>query len=152
MRSLRRVFAAALVLALVAMVAGCRVKAKQPAFTGEYQVVALSEAPADLRAHFERIKAVPGLTILEQDGQTYLMLTAGRMEEPGLRVEVLDVQKPDQGSTEVQLVAILRPGGQDVYPAAVLVLEGAEGLTFKARLATQGERVLELSGVLLADQ
>ena len=152
MRGRRELLALALVLLLVTAVAGCRAGARQPAFDGEFEAVVLSQAPADLQAHFERMKAVPGLTVLQRGDQTYLMLLAGRVDEPGMRVEVLDVQKPEKGSKEVRLLAILRPGGQDDYPHAVLVLEGAQGLTFKARLATTGEQVLELSGVPLVDR
>ncbi|HYG60407.1 MAG TPA: hypothetical protein VD902_20240 [Symbiobacteriaceae bacterium] len=138
-----------LTLTLGALVAGCRATERRPQFTGDFQVAALAEAPNDLQAHFERTKALPGLTVLERDGRTYLMLMAGRMEEPGLKVEVLEVKKPQQGSNLAQLTAVLRPGGTGQYPYALLVLEGAEGLDFKARLATRGERVLELIGMPL---
>lgn len=149
----RREFVATALLLLVVVMAGCRAGARQPAFDGQFEAVVLAEAPADLQAHYERMKAVPGLTVFQRGDQTYLMLLAGRVDQAGMRVEVLDVQKPDKGSKEVRLLAILRPGGgQEAYPHAVVVLDGAQGLTFKARLATTGEQVLELSGVPLVDR
>jgi hypothetical protein len=141
-----------LVILLAAQLTGCKGSARDQAFTGQFHIISLAEAPAALQAHFEGARLLPGLAVLQQEGRTYLLLTAGRSEQPGLTVDVVDVQKPaKEGKREVQIIARLMPGRQpnDLYPATILVFDGTPDFAFKARLATRSESVLELSGLTL---
>lgn len=156
MRNVTGVAILLLMLALSTAVAGC-----QKAKTGggvppdDYRAVALAEAPATLKAYYERMKAVPGLVTFQQDGETYVLLMAGKVEEAGLAVEVVDVRRPPSGSGQpVRLMARLAEsaaaGGR--YPYALLALVGAENERFVARLATRGETVEELQGLPLEER
>lgn len=141
------------VLFLLAVAAGCQTTpGGTRSFTGEYQQLTLADGPAHLQTYFDQSKAVPGLAVLQQDGSTYLLLTAGRADRPGLMVDVLAVQPPVKGSKEVQLIAVVRPGtgSEGVYPYALLELDGGAGLTFKARLTNGSESPRELQGIPLA--
>lgn len=142
------------VMALCFAIAGCRSSARPKEFTGEFQVVALQDAPAEIGAHYERMKAIPGLTVLEKGGNTYLLLAAGRVDQSGLAVEVLSVQVPAKGTRgPVRIIARLMPGGEPhVYPYTVLVLDGVSNLEFQARVATRSETVLDLTGLPLVER
>ncbi|HYF91887.1 MAG TPA: hypothetical protein VD969_06550 [Symbiobacteriaceae bacterium] len=146
--------AVALGILLSLLVTGCKGSGQAGTFTGDYEMLMLDEAPAVLQRHFERQKAVPGLTVYSADGQTYLLLRAGRAEEPELGVKVLAVKSPVKGTDEVQIVAMVEPfpGETGAFPYALLVLQGGAGLTYKARLSVRSEVPLELPGIPLAEQ
>jgi hypothetical protein len=145
-----RMTALAVAMMLSVQVTGCQESAGDQAFSGQFQVVALADAPAPLQAAYDQAKLVPGMAVLKQDGRTYLLLTAGRSEQPGLTIDVLQVQKPaGSGQREVRIVARLMPGADraEQYPHAVVVLDGTPDYQFRARVATRSETVLELTGL-----
>lgn len=145
---------AALGLLLALLVAGCRGSDQAGKFAGEFETLTLSEAPAVLQRHYEQQKAVPGLTVYESDGETYLLLRAGRVERPGWGVQVLAVKPPAKGEQLVQLNAVVQEmaGETGTYPYALLLLHDAKGLTFRARLSNRSEVPLELPGIPLAEK
>jgi|GEM_PF-2423434 len=152
MRAVARVLALGLLLSL--LVSGCRGTGKAGEFTGEFQAMSLGDAPSILQRHFEQQKAVPGLTVYTQDGQTYLLLRAGRVEEPGMGIQVLAVKPPVKGSRLAQVVAMLQPtpGETGTYPYVLLVLQGGTDLSYRARLSTRSEVPLELPGIPLVEK
>lgn len=152
MRLMAKLVAFGVLLSL--LVAGCRSSGKAGEFTGEYQSLALSDAPAVLQRHYEQQKAVPGLTVYVEGERTYLLLRAGRTDQPGLGVQVLSVKPPVKGARTAQVVAMLAPvaGAADPFPYALLELQGGTDLTYKARLSTRSEVPLELPGVPLVDR
>jgi hypothetical protein len=142
------------VLLLLAVAAGCQTRGSGArGFTGDYQQLTLSDGPARLQTYYDQSKAVPGLAVLQQDGKTYLMLTAGRADRPGMVVDVLAVHPPVRGAKEVSITAVVRPGTgtEGMYPYALLELDGGAGLTYKARLTNGGETPRELQGIPLAE-
>lgn len=145
---------AALGLLLILLVAGCRGAKQAGKFSGEFETLTLGDAPAVLQRHFEQQKTVPGLTVLESDGVTYLLLRAGRVERSGLGVQVLAVKPPAKGEKLVQVNAIVQemPGETGAFPYALLLLHDANGLTFRARLSNRSEVPLELPGIPLVDK
>lgn len=150
MRSRTQVAGLVLLLALCAVLLGCRSTGQGQEFSGQFRYLSLEEAPAQIRTHYDRLKAVPGLAVMEQGSRTYLLLMAGRVEQPGLTVDVLELEKPAKRGDPVRLIARLMPGqATEQHPYAVLVLEGARGLSFQARLATRTEAVHDLKGIPL---
>lgn len=140
-----KVAALVLIVALV-LTAGCWRVGRAPKFTGEYQIADLAEAPEVLQAHYAQMKALPGLAVLQQDGKTYLLLMAGRMQQPGFGVDVLMVQVPEKESKsrEVTISARLWPGkGTEAapYPYTLLVFDGTPKYTFTAGLGTAEGRL-----------
>lgn len=134
-------------VALALLLAGCG-EPSGTRFTGEFERVGLSAAPAGLKAEYERLKAIPGLLVLREKGRTFLMLTAGRQPELGWEVEVLEVRRLSLNGKDVRVLARLRRGsGSGQYPAAVLRLDTDENLSFAARFSVRSEVPLELSGV-----
>jgi hypothetical protein len=143
------------ILLLLAVAAGCQPRGSgAQGFTGDFQQLALPDGPARLQAYYDQSKAAPGLTVLQQDGTTYLLLTAGRAERPGMVVDVLAVKPPVRGSQEVSITAVVRPGTgtEGMYPYVLLELDGGAGLTYRARLTNGSEIPRELQGIPLADQ
>lgn len=156
MRNVTRMAVLLLMLALSTAVAGC-----QKASTGgggstdDYRQVALAEAPATLNAYYERMKAVPGLVTFQQDGETYVLLTAGKMEETGLTVAVVNVNRPARGSGQpVRIMARLEESGaaEGRYPYLLLAFAGTENVRFVARLAMRSETVEELQALPLEER
>lgn len=149
MRWMARVVALGVLLSL--LVTGCKGAGKAGELTGEYQEVALRDAPSILQRHFEQQKAVPGLTVYVEGRQTYLLLRAGRVERPGLSVKILTVKPPVKGEKTAQVVAALQSdaGETGQYPYVLLLIQGGTDLTYKARLSTQSEVPLELPGIPL---
>lgn len=145
---------AAFGLLLALLVAGCRGSNQAGRFAGEFETLVLSEAPPVLQRHYEQQKAVPGLTVYESDGATYLLLRAGRVEQPGWEVHVLAVKPPAKGEKLVQVNAVVQElaGASGTYPYALLRLDDASGLTFRARLSNRSEVPLELPGIPLVEQ
>lgn len=155
MRMIARRVAVGLVLLLLAISAGCQSTAGGARkFSGEFQTLALAEGPARLQSYYEQSGSLPGLAVFQQDGRTYLLLTAGRTERPGLVIDVLAVQPPVKGSKAVQVLAAMRSGTGDegVYPYALIEVDGGAGLTFSARLSKLDETPLELQGFPLIDR
>lgn len=149
-----RVAVLVLTLALI-VVAGCWKVGRAPTFTGEYELSGLAEAPQTLQAHYDQMKAVPGLAVLQHGGKTYLLLMAGRVQQPGMGVEVLTVQVPAKGSRsrDVAVSARLWPtkGAEPShYPYTLLVFEGTPAYRFSAGLGTADGRV-ELPATVLTD-
>ena len=151
MRLIARVVALGLLVAM--LLAGCKSTGKAGEFTGEFQALTLTEGPAILQRHYEQQKAVPGLTVYLEDGKTYLLLRAGRVEQRGVGVQVLAVKAPVKGSKTVQIVAALLDTATETgsYPYALLLLDGGSDLTYKARLSNRSEVPLELPGIPLAE-
>lgn len=145
---------AALGLLLALLAVGCRGSGKAGKFSGEYESLTLSDAPSILQRHYEQQKALPGLTVFESDGATYLLLRAGRVERPGWGVQVLAVKPPAKGEKLVQVNAVVQEiaGETGIYPYALLLLQDASGLTFQARLSNRSEVPLELPGIPLGDE
>lgn len=152
MRDLARMVALGLLMALLA--AGCGSSGPAGKFTGEFESLTLGEGPAVLQRHYEQQKAVPGLTVYREGRETYLLLRAGKVERPGLGVQVLSVKAPVKGERTVQVVAIVQdsPGENGTFPYALLRLDVGSDLQFKARLSNRTEVPLELPGIPLVEQ
>ena len=156
MRNVSGVAILLLMLVLSVAVAGCQ-KAKNGGGgpPDDYREVALTEAPVTLKAYYDRMKAVPGLVTFQQDGETFVLLTAGKVEQEGLVVAVVDVRRPPSGSGQpVRLMARLTESAmaEGLYPYALLAFVGAENERFVARLATRSETVEELQGLPLEER
>lgn len=121
-------------------------------FTGQFERVNLTESPAAVQAAFANLKALPGLYVLREGDQTYLLLLAGRAEQPGLDVAVLSLQKTSD--TEVRLLAVVGKGEGSAadYPHAVIRLRAPLNMRFKARLSANGGQVTELQGMEVTDR
>jgi hypothetical protein len=145
---------AALGLLMVLLAAGCRGSGRAGKFSGEFESLRLSDGPAVLQRHYEQQKAIPGLTVFESEGATYLLLRAGRVEHPGWGVQVLAVKSPAKGEKLVQVNAVVQEmaGETGIYPYALLRLYDANGLTFQARLSNRSKVPLELPGIPLVEQ
>jgi hypothetical protein len=152
MCKMARLVALGVLLAL--LVVGCKDSGQVGKFTGEYETLAIGDAPAVLQRHYEQQKAVPGLTVYEDDGATYLLLRAGRVERPGWGVQVLAVKPPVKGEKVVQVNAVVQEsaGETGIYPYALLLLSDAADLTFRARLSNRSEVPLELPGIPLVEK
>lgn len=143
----------ATLLVALAMLAGCQAAQPEKRPVAEYQAVGLTEAPADLAAFYEQMKAVAGLYVLTRGDQTYLLLTGGKVEQPGMRVEVFDVQNQFGGSKQVRILAALRPGaGAGPYPFAVVQIPATKDATYIARLSQPDGQVVELTGMPINDR
>jgi hypothetical protein len=153
MRGTFHAVALALLCSFVLFVGGCKTAGSRAAFTGEYEVVPLAEAPALLQLHAERVRAAPGLFVYQSGGETYLLLLAGRIEAPGVQMEVIDFKPPVDRTAQARIIVRLHPGlGEEEYPHLVLRLRDAAGISFRARLATLGDQVIELHSIAVADQ
>lgn len=153
MRGAFRAVALALLCALILFVGGCRAAGSRTTFTGQYEVIPLAEAPALLQLHAERVRAAPGLFVHQAGGDTYLLLLAGRMEAPGVQMEVIDFKPPVDRTAQARIIARLHLGpGEEEYPHLVLRLRDAAGLSFRLRLATLGDQVVELHSISVADR
>jgi hypothetical protein len=144
----------AVLLAALVLLAGCQAAQPPKPPTTDYRVVPLTDAPADVRTYYEQMKAIPGLYVFARGGQTYLLLIGGKLDQqPGMRVEVFDVQTPFNGPREVRILAALRPGqGATQYPYAVIQMDTAPGLTYRARLSADNGLVTELPGMSIDDK
>lgn len=134
-----------LLLALLVCLAwaGCSPKRASVAFIGTFTQMKVSEAPAELQQVADEMKGAPGLYVLHSRGQSYLLIMAGRLDEPGWDLRVLDMQPPTGG--EVRVLATLQPDPTaDNYPMTVIQFSEVKGLKFKARLGMGDAPVLEL--------
>lgn len=135
-----------LLLVFCLTLAGCGGQRAGAAFTGTFTQVSVDEAPAVLQQVAAEVRGAPGLYVLNSGGVTYLLIMAGRTEEPGWSLQVLDMQLP--AGDEVRLLATLQPDPTgDQYPMAVIQFAETKGLKFKARLGMSDAPVLELRGV-----
>lgn len=137
------------VLGLFAMLlAGCSRQPEAPAFTGEFRHVAIDGAPDQIRQAYDRMKGTPGLYVITADTQTYLLVCAGRTQDTGRGVEVLELKRVSPDSKEVRVLAtVKRQAAGAAASCAAVEVEHAGNLTFKARLNAGEEGVLELRGV-----
>lgn len=131
--------------ALLAVILACGVAAcagkRSQRFTGEFERLEPVDLPSAVQALHREVGRVPGFHALEVDGETHLVLCAGRRSEGG-SVEVLEMGRPAGPDKEVRILAVLRPG-PDVYPCAFLRTDAPEGIRFKARLSIGAEDVEE---------
>lgn len=131
--------------AVLAVVLACGVAAcageRSPRFSGEFDRIEPTEAPEVVQALHGEVGRLAGFHQLEVNGETYLLLCAGRRNEGG-RLEVLELGRPGGSDREVRVLAVLRPGSE-AYPCAFIRTETTEGISFKARLSIGSEDVQE---------
>jgi len=138
----------AVLLALGLALAACSGPAKRDQFSGEYEIVALSDAPDGLRETLSRAGTEAGLFVQRDAKQTYLLLTAGG-QAPGMGVEVLEIHRLDAPGRNLRVLAVLRRRTGEGDPYVVLRLATAAAWTFSARLSTPGQGVMEIQGVTI---
>lgn len=131
--------------ALLAVILACGVAAcageRSQRFTGEFERLEPDDLPPAVQDLHREVGRVPGLHALEVEGESYLVLCAGRRSEGG-SVEVLEMARPTGPDKEVRILTVLRPG-PDVYPCAFLRTDAPEGIRFKARLSAGSESIEE---------
>lgn len=131
--------------ALLAVILACGVAAcageRSQRFTGEFEPLEPAALPPAVQALHREVGRVAGLHVLEVEGESYLILCAGRRSEGGM-VEVLEMGRVSGDEKEVRVLAVLRPG-PDLYPCAFLRTDAPEGIRFKARLSVGSEEVEE---------
>jgi hypothetical protein len=145
---MRRIWQVGLALLVVLAAAGCQGASSSSL---RYEEIPLAEAPGQLQAKFQEMRAVPGLFVLENGGETYLLLTAGRSEVPGRVLELVDLRRMPNNPREVRLIASLRPESNAGDYVSLALRVQASGLEYIARVPA-GEQVTELRGVPLTMQ
>lgn len=116
----------------------------------EFTPLSLKEAPPELQRYYAESRTIPGLFVLQKEGQTYLLLMAGLAPEPRTVVEVIEVRK---AGDDWRLLATLESGEAETeYPYAVVRLQAPLDAEFKARLTGPGGEVKELTGMRITDR
>ncbi|MFZ5813835.1 MAG: hypothetical protein ACOY93_00850 [Bacillota bacterium] len=140
----------ALLLLMAVMAGGCAGNQQSKRPEVDFTPVPLEEAPPELRQYYEQTRTVPGLFVLQKDGETYLLLMAGPVSEPGLAVRVAEIRRMGK---DWRVAAALLPDGEGAeYPCAVVRLKAPLNAAFKARLTGPEGEVMELRGMILTDR
>lgn len=149
MKARRWVWLSGLVLFVAVLAAGCLGGKGSKAPDGDFTPLALDAAPAELQGYYEEMRAIPGLFVLQKEGQIYLLVMAGTAPEADMRVEVVDVRKFGQ---RWRVLATLEAGGSGDYPYAVVQVEAPPGVEFSGRLTGPDGEVRELRAMIISDR
>lgn len=117
----------------------------------DFTPLTLSEAPAELAEHYAAMKMIPGLFVLQKEGETYLLLMAGPASQPETAIEVLEIRRTGE---EWRVLAVMQSGKGDdaTYPFTVVKLKAPLDTGFKARLTLPDGNAMELKGMPITDR
>lgn len=117
-----------------------------------FEVVGMEEAPPAVRQVHDRLHTAAGLYVVDDGAQTYLLLCAGRADEVGLGVQVLEIARAEPGG-QARILATLQamPEAQTDYPCGLMQVEGNRDVKYLARLSTREQGVLEFTGITVTD-
>ena len=149
MKARRWVWLSVLVLIIAVMTAGCLGAKRSKGPDGDFTPLTLDAAPAELQAYYDETKAIPGLFVLQKEGQAYLLVMAGTAPEAGMRVEIVDIRKVGQ---KWRVLAALETGGSGDHPFAVVRLKAPAGVEFSGRLTGPDGEVRELRAIVISDR
>lgn len=141
-----------LLTGLVVALTGCRGSVPTD-FVPTYERITLSDAPEAVQTAQARLRSVPGLYVLDQGQETYLLLLAGRVADQGGSVELVDLQGPVDRTNQARIIARLTPGSEEeAFPNLVLKVQRTDGVVYKVRLLTLTDQVLELNAIPIAEE
>jgi len=137
-------------LVLLLTLMGCRSGEPKEGNQLEFTALTLDAAPAEVKQYYEEMRAVPGFFVLHREGEAYLLLMAGSVDEPGQSLTITDLRHVEG---DWRLLARLESGeGAAAYPYAVVRVKAPLEARFTARLVQLSGEVLELQGMLVSDR
>jgi hypothetical protein len=138
-------------LLLLLLLAGCGQRVQAPVEL-TYRQVSGADVPQALAAKAASSQGVPGLWVLEREGETFLLMQAGEVQLSSTVIRVMEVRQAADVKT-VRVLARVEPSREgSSAPSAVLAVTIPKGKNWNLRLSHLDEEVLDLQGMVIPDR